>query len=166
MKKALTHSPLGLAISEHLRLEAERSTTFAAEHRMINELCDELEEIADGLPTPPRPQQLRLISAALKAGIPAHCRQEESELRGYLARWPDAPPYLIAAVEQLATDHAENEPLGFELADILDHAAEVGVIRNPDALGYLMRLYFHTMRRHLAWEEFVASRLFTDAEVD
>lgn len=159
MKTGLPHSPFKLALSEQLRKEAEAGSSIDGEHRMIRDLCSELEEIADALPSAPPLRQVTAIAAALRAGIPAHCHHEESELRQRLQSLPGAPAWIAVALQRLEDEHRENEPLGHELADALEDIAGDGRVGNPEALGYMLRMYFQTLRRHLAWEEFILNHV-------
>lgn len=151
----LPHSPFKLALSEHFRKEAEAGSTIDGEHRMVRDLCNELEVIADGLPALPQPHQLVAVSAALRAGIPAHCRHEEAELRQHLQSSAVTPSWILVALRCLEDEHRENETLGHELAEALEEIVEENRIRNAEALGYMLRMYFQTLRRHLIWEEIV-----------
>lgn len=156
------HSPMQDAIRDHLTRTAPGDTGIAAEHRMVRSLCSELEAIADRLPLLPHEGEVKSLSAALRAGVPAHCRHEESAFRMYMARTSNPPRALVVAVERLASEHSDNEPLGHELADMLEAVVGGRSPTNLEALGYLIRLYFQTMRRHLMWEEFVINSLMDD----
>lgn len=150
------------AIRAHMDRQTKSANSIAAEHRMVRDLCMELETIADRLPQLPLPGEVAAIAAALRAGVPAHCRHEEAEFRYHMARRRNPPRELVIAVERLASEHTDNEPLGHELADALEAAMFSAGETNTNALGYLIRLYFETMRRHLMWEEFVITCLLQD----
>lgn len=162
MRDDIPHSPMQDAIRAHMDKLTRSEGSIAVEHQMVRDLCVELESIADRLPHLPRPGEVAAIAASLRAGVPAHCRHEEAEFRYYMARRKNPPRELVVAVERLASEHSDNEPLGHELADALEAALFSGPDTNTNALGYLIRLYFETMRRHLMWEEFVIKCLLRD----
>lgn len=163
MIKSLPHSPMKLAMSEHFRLQAESATTIAEEHLLVHRVCVELEALADGLPDLPGEQHLVSLAAALRAGIPAHCRHEEEEIRQRLSRLGDVSEAVKTACDFLTFEHQENDPLGDELAEALENAVEKGCAENPEALGYLVRQYFQTIRRHLMWEDYVFKYVIAQA---
>ncbi|WP_417519446.1 hemerythrin domain-containing protein [Minwuia sp.] len=159
MRIKLTHSHLKRAISDQMRFEADGPTTLADEHDLVRHICDELERVADALPDMPTASVIGTLVLALRVGIPAHCTEEERAFRTWLGTGPEPSGPHRRALERLTSEHSENEPLGHELAEALETVQAEGRIRNPDALGYLIRLYFHTMRRHVEWEEYILTQV-------
>lgn len=163
MEKPLPRSPMKRAISEHLARQADRATTIDDEHKMVRRLCDELEAIADALPRVPGEQQVLAIIAAVRAGIPAHCQDEEIRIRAWLTSQGATTTASTVAVERLASEHSDNDLLGQELAECLETVIETGRVANPEAVGLLIRHYFTAIRRHLMWEDFLLEHLLTGA---
>jgi hemerythrin-like domain-containing protein len=70
---------------------------------------------------------------------------------------------------QLRREHAIDEGYADELCDLLDSLAAGGRPENPDMVGYMLRGFFESYRRHLHWEQAVilplARRLLTDDDL-
>lgn len=126
-------------------LTARLAARICAETR----LCGELEVAADRLPEIDA-EEFRRLAVALRAsrGQPSAQALREALALGAIERegieGADAMA-LLAGEEQRDGDAA------LELAEALDSAATAGGETNADALGYLMRHYFESRRRHLAW---------------
>ncbi len=156
MRKPIPYSPIKLALSRSLRLDAAVATSFEAEHALVLATLDQLEALADGLPRlPPRPVLESLI-IHLREGIPAHCRHEEHALTlNEVEQNPDSVALSRRALLLIRDEHADNEAIGLELAEHLEDCLDAAVAPAPEALGQLTRQFFLLMRRHMAWEEFV-----------
>jgi len=157
-------SPMVKAMHDHMTRDRRSGGNIAAEHDLVRNLCADLEAIADQLPALPRPGEVAVLAAALRSGIPAHCRHEEAELRWHILQRSGPRRLLSGALDQLILEHRDNEPLGHELADLLEAAVLDNAPVNPDALGYLIRLYFQTMQRHLQWEDYVMECLSAEED--
>lgn len=116
------------------------------------DLCDLLEHIADGLPANAAPQLAQLASTALERGWTNHVAFEEQALFPILARHRHGNPDLLAGLDQLMLEHADDASLDQELVDTLDDLARGGPPENPEMVGYLLRAHFVPMRRHVLWE--------------
>jgi hemerythrin-like domain-containing protein len=162
MRMPLPYSPLKRAITEQLRSEAETETTISEEHRLISELCDRLEHVADALPGLPDPQQMSELVALLKVGIPAHCAAEEAAMAELLQRSPEPPEAVRDALELIRQEHAENEANTMELADMLEEMKGLTKADDPNTLGFMLRQVFVLIRRHLAWEEYVLAHVLPE----
>lgn len=117
-------------------------------HEELLRLCDALEAIADALPA--RLDQLDCLSAAerLEPLLRACHRFEEGRV---------FPLYLAAlgrpdVVARLHREHVEDACAAHELAEILREAGSGRAVENCEALGYMLRAFFGTMRRHVAFE--------------
>lgn len=125
------------------------------EHALQNELCDLLEAIADGLPHQ-FDQALALVSVSiLETGMPGHMRLEEEALFPLLRRRVPESHSLQSALECLEHEHDRDGASLIEIVDALRSAMESGSVANPDMLGYMLRGFFDSQRRHIAWEEAV-----------
>jgi hemerythrin-like domain-containing protein len=125
------------------------------EHALHNELCDLLEAIADGLPHQ-FDRALALVSVSiLEAGLPSHMRLEEEALFPLLRRHVAESDPLHSALSCLEDEHERDSAALVELAEALRAAIDGGTISNPEMLGYMLRGFFDSQRRHIAWEEAV-----------
>ncbi len=123
-------------------------------------VCDILERIADALPRPPsRLVCLRLLDI-LTVDMPLHHADEEGGLFPLLRRRTEADDGIDAVLERLSIEHTEDEALLPEVLETLQALADdVGPEREPDIAGYVLRGYFESQRRHIAWEEDVVMPL-------
>ena len=128
---------------------------LVAEHRKQLELCDALELIADGLPCRIDEKLLRRATGMLSRGLVAHFRFEEEVLFPLLRRRGADDPSLIAALDQLESEHRRDADLSDELAEELETVRRKGKVRNVEMLGYMLRGYFEGQRRHIEWENTV-----------
>ncbi len=49
-------------------------------------------------------------------------------------------------------EHDADTDLGAEIVEWLDHLAEGKRLGNPDMVGYMLRGFFESYRRHINWE--------------
>lgn len=125
------------------------------EHALQSELCDLLEAIADGLPQH-FDSSLALVSVSiLETGMPSHMRLEEEALFPLLRRRVSGDHPLHQALECLESEHDRDGASLIEIVDGLKTAISDGEVRNADMLGYMLRGFFESQRRHIAWEEAV-----------
>jgi hemerythrin-like domain-containing protein len=57
-----------------------------------------------------------------------------------------------ASVRRLKAEHVEDECAAQDLADVLFAIGHGSAIDNPEALGFMLRAFFETTRRHIAFE--------------
>ncbi len=121
-------------------------------HQAQAELCDALERIADGLPDEIDKRICAWAAAQLKFEIPLHHRDEDEALFPQLRRraWPSDG--MDAILDRLSREHDSDTDLGSELVEWLDYLAEGRRLANPDMVGYMLRGFFESYRRHLHWE--------------
>jgi hemerythrin-like domain-containing protein len=122
-------------------------------HLAQSELCDALERIADGLPDDVDRRLCAWAASSLKYDVPLHHRDEDQGLFPQLRRraWPSDS--MDAILDRLTHEHDSDTDLGTELAEWLDHLAEGRRLANPDMVGYMLRGFFESYRRHLHWED-------------
>lgn len=142
---------------------------LSEEHALQNELCDLLEAIADKLPHHFDTQLVSVAISLLEAGLPRHMQLEEEAFFPLLReRLPEAHP-LYAVLQCLEHEHDRDEATLIEICDALRDAVEVATPANPDMLGYMLRGFFESQRRHIAWEETVilpvARQTFTSTDL-
>lgn len=121
-------------------------------HREKLRLCAALEDVADSLPA--HVDRLRCLAIAGEL-VPllrsVHRYEEDVVLPAFLAalgRSPDA----WASVVRLKTEHVEDECFADELTEVLMAIGQGGRVDNPEATGFMLRGFFETLRRHIAFE--------------
>lgn len=126
---------------------------IAEEHALQRELCDLLEAIADGLPHSFNTGLAAIAVSILEGSVPRHMRLEEEALFPVLRDRVASEDPLHAALACLEEEHERDGASLVELTDGLKTAAQQGSVKNPDMLGYMLRGYFDSQRRHIAWED-------------
>ena len=155
MHKPISYSPIKRALSRQMGLEADAPATLESEHDLVKAVLAQIEDLADMLPTLPPQVTLDAITLYLREAIPAHCRQEET----MLLESGGPKVELMPAMALLQAEHAANDAVAAELAEMLDDCAGLSKAPAPEALGLVARLYFMLMRRHMAWEEFIVAAI-------
>jgi hemerythrin-like domain-containing protein len=121
-------------------------------HALQEELCDALERIADGLPDDVDRRLCARASANLRFDIPLHHRDEEEALFPRLRLYAQPADGLELILDRLASEHSSDTDLGSEIVEWLDHLAEGKRLGNPEMVGYMLRGFFESYRRHIYWE--------------
>lgn len=121
-------------------------------HRDQLTLCDRLEEIADSLPDRVNRQKCIYAARALGPMIRGVHRFEESVIFPMIAGQKTGDAETAATLERLRFEHCEDECFAEELTEALHDlgAAKQGI--NVEAIGYMLRGFFESMRRHIAFE--------------
>lgn len=125
------------------------------EHALHLELCELLEDIADGLPRKFEPALAVIAISILKGSAKAHIKFEEAAFFPILRERLPAGSPIVDALACLSQEHERDEDTGDELAEALKEALRLGAPQNPESLGYILRGYFESQRRHIAWENCV-----------
>lgn len=122
-----------------------------AHHRKL-ELCERMEAIADALPLVDRMQCLQVANQLVPLLREAH-RYEEDEVFPVFERAGGLGLAVrIASVRRLKAEHIEDECAAQDLTELLLEIGHGGAIANPEALGFMLRAFFETLRRHIAFE--------------
>ena len=125
------------------------------DHALQLELCDLLECLADSLPDRFNRGLAHSAAAILRQGIDAHLQLEEAKLFPLLRRRAAEGSCIQAVIARLEAEHVADRDLTHELADELQLLADAGIARNPEMLGYMLRGFFESQRRHIEWENTV-----------
>ncbi|WP_119269529.1 hemerythrin domain-containing protein [Taklimakanibacter deserti] len=122
------------------------------EHLAQAQLCDSLERIADDLPDNVDRRLCMQVIDALQFQMPVHHRDEELGLFPLIEKraLPDDNIHDILA--RLALEHATDESFASELLESLEGLREGKKLKNPDMVGYMLRSFFESYRRHIHWE--------------
>jgi hemerythrin-like domain-containing protein len=125
------------------------------EHRIQAELCDSLEHIADGLPNDVDCKLCLQVVHALRFEIPLHHRDEECALFPLIERRALPSDNIHDILARLALEHATDESFTSELLESLEILGNGEKVKNPDMVGYMLRSFFESYRRHIHWENAV-----------
>lgn len=115
-------------------------------------LCDILEQIADGLPADVDRRRCREAASALRYDLPLHHLDEEEGLFPLLRKHAAQSGKLAVITARLASEHSADESFAEELTEALEALSASGTAANPEALGYMLRGFFESYRRHILWE--------------
>ncbi len=112
-------------------------------------LCDRLEEVADSLPDKIDTQECLLLARSLYPAVYKAHQFEEIVLFPVLAGHnPD--PALKNSFERLKFEHWEDEAFAEEISECLKRY--ILVPENSDTLAYMLRGFFESVRRHVAFD--------------
>lgn len=126
-----------------------RTGPLERSYQQLLDLCDVLEAIADSLPHPDA--GLCITTAdALEPLVKLTHGQEEDVLFPILAA--SSRPELNQTVARLRREHLSDMATAGEVTDALRAVASSSSPLSPDAVGYLLRSFFDSMRRHVYGE--------------
>jgi hemerythrin-like domain-containing protein len=132
------------------------------EHALQLEFCDVLELIADSLPNRLNQDLTRIAVPILRNSMPLHMKLEEEVLFPLMRKRVAGAAHLAAVLDRLEDEHETDEDLAAEIADALEAVGKTGIPDNPEMLGYMLRAFFDSQRRHIAWENRVVLPLARD----
>lgn len=139
-------------------------------HRMQLLLCDALERIADGLPQDVDRRLCQQAIDALRNDIPLHHLDEERGLFPLMERRARPDDNIQRILAKLSQEHRTDEGYSAELIESLETLSEGRKLANPDMVGYMLRGFFESYRRHIQWEDTVVLPLararLTGADLD
>tara|TARA_R110000868_G_scaffold6485_4_gene36713 strand:+ start:1269 stop:1712 length:444 start_codon:yes stop_codon:yes gene_type:complete len=114
-------------------------------------LCDALETVADNLPHEINARVCRSLADALEPLVARTHQQEEETLFPLLAASQN--PQLSRTLARLREEHLADHSTAAEVSEAL-HDLSAGASKlSPDAVGYLLRSFFESMRRHVLSEQ-------------
>ena len=138
-------------------------------HGEQEKLCDMLEQIADSLPDDVDPLLCARVVKVLRDELPVHHRDEEHGLFPLVEHRAKPEDNVEELIAQLCLEHATDESFAIEVMDELATLSEGKKPRNPNMLGYMLRGFFESYRRHLQWEDKVllplARKRLTEADL-
>lgn len=144
------------------RFGGDAIQAFARAHEDKLSLCQTLEEIADSLPDEVDKQKCKLAAREIWPLLRSVHSFEEKIIFPALA---DRLAHVVGieqTIARLKSEHAEDECYAEELTDtlLLLGAGDRGV--NFEAVGYMLRGFFESVRRHVAFEREIVLRLAAD----
>ncbi|MCV0397176.1 MAG: hemerythrin domain-containing protein [Rhizobiaceae bacterium] len=119
-----------------------------ARHSAKLQVCDVLEAIADSLPQ--RIDRHACLWAAASL-LPVLRDAQAFEEREFFPAF-GADNRQAATLRRLRAEHVEDVALAEELTETLLRLGHGGQEANPEALGYMLRAFFESVRRHVAFE--------------
>jgi hemerythrin-like domain-containing protein len=125
---------------------------MARDHASQLGICDCLEKIADSLPDEVDRDLCGTVIKSLKVDLPVHHRDEEEGLFPLLEQRAEPQDNITDVLARLALEHATDESFADELLDSLEALSRGEAPQNPDMLGYMLRGFFESYRRHIFWE--------------
>jgi hemerythrin-like domain-containing protein len=126
---------------------------MAQAHEEKLRLCTAIEAIADALPSAvDRVQCLRIANQLVP--LLRHCHQYEEEVVFPVFERSKGPDRAAraASVRRLQAEHVEDECAAQDLTEILFAIGHGAAIANPEAVGFMLRAFFDSLRRHIAFE--------------
>ena len=127
-------------------------TEFRQHHRLKLRLCDALEDFADCLPNQIDVQSCLALSRCVLPTIRNAQMMEETRLFPQLMQaFPD-DMRLHASLDRLCQEHLEDDSFADEIACLLHDCGCMGRPANPESAGYMLRGFFASIRRHVAFE--------------
>lgn len=127
---------------------------IAHDHEVQVGICDALEHIADGLPDDVDRRLCGQVVSFLRYELPLHHLDEEEGLFPLLRQSAVTGEDMAVTgiLSQLVTEHGKDESAADDFVDLLDALGRGERPANPDLLGYMLRGFFESYRRHVLWE--------------
>ena len=112
--------------------------------------CDMLEEIADALPDDiDRFKCLSVANALAPLVRSVHRFEEEVVFPAYSKSCEED---CSASLQRLATEHLADECFADEITEVLLSMGHGSPVENAEAVGFMLRGFFESVRRHIAFE--------------
>ncbi len=131
--------------------------TLDGSHQLLLGLCDSLEDIADALPYQINPVLCGQVAERLERLVQNTHQLEEDVLFPQLIAGGGTQAQSI--IKRLRHEHVIDSGAANEIADALTTMVRTGRSQAPETLGYLLRSFFESVRRHVQSERELA-RLF------
>lgn len=142
---------------------------FDRQHQSLRQMCDALEAIADSLPDQVDCDLCTVLAGELRVNLPGRHRREEQVLFPLIERRAKVDDTVAPVLARLRHEHSLDEGYAAELGDLLDTLSREVRPENPDMVGYMLRGFFESYRRHVHLEQVVilplARSRLTDADL-
>ena len=140
-------------------LQASRGlTTLLAQHAHLSALCDQIETVADELPSV-CPERCCQVVERLETLSSGHHRLERDILNQLLAA---RDPELLARISRF---NDEDEGVALEVAHALEPLVRGEAPAEPETLGYMLRCFFTSYRRSMLVSELAVRAMVPGARV-
>lgn len=127
-------------------------TELRQHHRLKLRLCDALEDFADCLPNQVDVQNCLALSRCVLPTIKNAQMMEETQLFPQLMQTYPDDRRLQASLDRLRQEHLEDDSFADEIAGLLHDCGRTGKPSNAESAGYMLRGFFSSIRRHVAFE--------------
>lgn len=134
-------------------MEEEGLALVARSHARQIALCEDLETVADGLPNNINRQLCLHLARAVCPTIAAAHDVEERVLFPAVMVLSGTIPEIDTTIERLRWEHFEDMCFAEELHDALLSIGRGESTVSADAAGYMLRGFFESVRRHVAFEQ-------------
>lgn len=159
MVSTISTSGPGGSRSEATELPLGALAAMKGAHASKLALCEMLEQIADSLPNRLDRAQCETAAKLLTSAVARFHRFEEDIVFPVYSACAVGDNGALQTVERLRFEHRQDEDFAFELSEQLLAAATAKAF-NAEMLGFMLRGFFTSMRRHIAFEsEHVIARL-------
>ena len=111
-----------------------------------------MERIADQLPNDVDVELYEHIYNKLRYNLPIYHRNEEA-LFECIRRRSTSGVDVSALLDCVVLDHGTHNCYADDLFEYLDVLRARSDVQNPSTIGFMLRFCFHSIRRHLAWED-------------
>ena len=111
-----------------------------------------LERIADSLPGNVDRALVNEVLFVLTRDLPLLHRDENEGLIPLLQNRCEPGEPLFTMLERMIREHGADQGFADETIEALQPLASGGSPQNPEMLGYMLRGFFESYRRHLGWE--------------
>ena len=116
-------------------------------------LCTALEEIADSLPANVNRQKCIYAAKSLIPLVSGVHRYEEDAVFPLIESQASDDGELASSIARLKFEHVEDECFAEELTDTLTRLGSGDDTVNAETAGYMLRGFFESIRRHIAFEQ-------------
>ena len=131
--------------------EAVPAAVMKRAHLEKLQLCEALERIADTLPKVDRLKCLSTANAIVPLLRNIHQYEETVIFPAYEAALIGSDANL-ASTRRLRAEHVEDECFADEVTEILLAIGHGETVENAEAVGFMLRGFFESLRRHIAFE--------------
>lgn len=132
----------------------------ALDHQALLLLCDLLESIADRLPHDLDRAECLILGRALAPMLHRIRQHEEEVLFPALLGWGAVLPDIVETIDRLRLEHQVDGCYAEDVEDMLRSYGESRPNLAPDAAGFMLRGFFESLRRHVAFERQLLVPLF------
>lgn len=118
----------------------------------LEQICRRLEVVADGLPDSVDIGDCNEMASTLYSKLKSAHEFEEAELFPLIAQQLTAIANISGVIERLRFEHWEDEAYATEVQDALGKFVKSPRSANIEGLSWMLRGFFETVRRHVAFE--------------
>ena len=126
--------------------------SFRSNHQLKLQLCDTLENLADSLPNRMNVQNCLTLARCIVPTIRMAQQEEETRFFPFILSLNRSNPHLDESIERLCFEHLEDDAFAEEISHLLLDCGMKGYASSPETAGYMLRGFFTSIRRHVAFE--------------